>query len=58
MGQPSNQAAQPVPCTTIKPQRPLRFMCVGPTQGVIAPIVDAGHLNTRKPARPARQRQR
>jgi Type I phosphodiesterase / nucleotide pyrophosphatase len=37
-----------VPCTRVRPQRPLRFMCVGPTAGVIAPIQDATRLHQRK----------
>jgi hypothetical protein len=49
-------SASQVPCTKVKPQKPLRFMCLGPKRGVIAPIADANRLHKRKPGRRVRGR--
>jgi hypothetical protein len=44
-----------VPCTKIKPKKPLRFMCAGPKAGRIPKIIDAGRLHQRKPRRGGRR---
>jgi hypothetical protein len=50
--QPSSRGTQP--CTKVKPQKPLRFSCLGPKRGVIAPVLDAARLHKRKSGRPRR----
>ena len=45
-----------VSCTKIKPQKPLKFKCLGPKAGAIVHIADANHLHKVKPRRAGRRR--
>jgi Type I phosphodiesterase / nucleotide pyrophosphatase len=47
-GAPDARAASSVSCTPVKPQKPLRFDCIGPKRGVIVRITDAAKLHKRK----------
>jgi hypothetical protein len=51
----ASNGRSPVQCTTIKPKKPLKFMCVGPKAGRIPRIVDARRLHQRKPRRGGRR---